>query len=157
MSLVGLWVWSHFEHWAIDLHESYWKHGSYKNDYFKLTFSVFKISAGLRTLTGKDLGRSDKLSFFIIYKFWLNCASVRQVSDLILKSDFFLRSSYDDKKLQIFIYATQLKSSYGASFLSCVAQPINGDGNEICTQAWHPELNLRLWLSVPWSPSMFNE
>ena len=33
-----------------------------------------------------NLGRSGKLSFFIIYKFWQNCASVRQVSDLILKT-----------------------------------------------------------------------
>ena len=34
----------------------------------------------------QNLGRSGKLSFFIIYKFWQNCASVRQVSDLILKN-----------------------------------------------------------------------
>ena len=34
----------------------------------------------------QNLGRSGKLSFFIIYKFWQNCASVRQVSDLILKT-----------------------------------------------------------------------
>ena len=34
----------------------------------------------------QHLGRSGKLSFFIIYKFWQNCASVRQVSDLILKT-----------------------------------------------------------------------
>ena len=31
----------------------------------------------------QHLGRSGKLSFFIIYKFWQNCASVRQVSDPI--------------------------------------------------------------------------
>ena len=50
---------------------------------------VFKISAGPRTLTGKiwvGLARFGKLSFFIIYKFSQNCASVRQVSDLILKT-----------------------------------------------------------------------
>ena len=34
----------------------------------------------------QNLGRSGKLSFFTIYKFWQNCASVRQVSDLILKT-----------------------------------------------------------------------
>ena len=34
----------------------------------------------------QNLGRSGKLSFFILYKFWQNCASVRQVSDLILKT-----------------------------------------------------------------------
>ena len=34
----------------------------------------------------QHLGQSGKLSFFIIYKFWQNCASVRQVSDLILKT-----------------------------------------------------------------------
>ena len=34
----------------------------------------------------QNLGRSGKFSFFIIYKFWQNCASVRQVSDLILKT-----------------------------------------------------------------------
>ena len=34
----------------------------------------------------QNLGRSGKVSFFIIYKFWQNCASVRQVSDHILKS-----------------------------------------------------------------------
>ena len=33
-----------------------------------------------------NLGRPGKLSFFVIYKFWQNCASVRQVSDLILKA-----------------------------------------------------------------------
>ena len=33
----------------------------------------------------QNLGRSSKLSFFIIYKFWQNCASVRQVFDLILE------------------------------------------------------------------------
>ena len=36
----------------------------------------------------QNLGRSGKLSFFIIYKFWQNCASVRQVSDLILKTAY---------------------------------------------------------------------
>ena len=35
----------------------------------------------------QNLGQSGKLSFFIIYKFWQNCASVRQVPDLILKTD----------------------------------------------------------------------
>ena len=34
----------------------------------------------------QNLARSSKLSFFTIYKFWQNCASVRQVSDLILKT-----------------------------------------------------------------------
>ena len=34
----------------------------------------------------QDLGRSTKLSFFIMSKFWQNCASVGQVSDLILKT-----------------------------------------------------------------------
>ena len=33
-----------------------------------------------------NLGLSGKLSF-IIYKFWQNCASVRQVSDLVLKTE----------------------------------------------------------------------
>ena len=51
--------------------------------------TVFKISAGPRTLTGKiwvGPARFGKLSFFIIYKFSQNRASVRQVSDLILKT-----------------------------------------------------------------------
>ena len=34
----------------------------------------------------QNLGRSGKLSFFIIFKFWQNCALVPQVSDLILKT-----------------------------------------------------------------------
>ena len=34
----------------------------------------------------QNFGRSGKLFFFTIYKFWKNCASVRQVSDLILKT-----------------------------------------------------------------------
>ena len=33
-------------------------------------------------------GWSSRLSFFTIYKFWQNCASVRQGSDLILKTDY---------------------------------------------------------------------
>ena len=35
----------------------------------------------------QNLGRSGKLSFFIIYKFWQNCAWVWQVLYLILKTD----------------------------------------------------------------------
>ena len=35
----------------------------------------------------KNLGRSGKLSFFIIYKFWQNCASFRHFLDLIFKTD----------------------------------------------------------------------
>ena len=53
------------------------------------TIPVFKISAGPRTLTAKiwvGPARFGKFSFFIIYKFSQNCASVRQVSDLILKT-----------------------------------------------------------------------
>ena len=42
----------------------------------------------------QNLGRSGKLSFFVIYKFWQNCASVRQVSDLILKTDISTRSQW---------------------------------------------------------------
>ena len=38
----------------------------------------------------QNLGQSSKLSFFIIYKFWQNCALVWQVSDLILKTHIFL-------------------------------------------------------------------
>ena len=34
----------------------------------------------------QNLGRASKLCFFIISKFWQNCASIRQVSDLILKT-----------------------------------------------------------------------
>ena len=34
----------------------------------------------------QNLSQSGKLSFFIIYKFWQSCASVWQVSDLILKT-----------------------------------------------------------------------
>ena len=34
----------------------------------------------------QNLGLSGKLSFLIIYKFWQNCASIQQVSDLILKT-----------------------------------------------------------------------
>ena len=37
----------------------------------------------------QNLGRSGKISFFIIYKLWQKRASVRQVSDLILKTDIF--------------------------------------------------------------------
>ena len=58
-----------------------------------LHIAVFKISAGPRTLTGKiwvGPARFGKLSFFIIYKFSQNCASVRQVSDLILKTDIVM-------------------------------------------------------------------
>ena len=54
-----------------------------------ICITVFKISAGPQTLTGKiwvGPARFGKLSFFIIYKFSQNCASVRQVSDLILKT-----------------------------------------------------------------------
>ena len=36
----------------------------------------------------QNSGRSGKLSFFVIYKFWQNCASVWQVSDLILKTGY---------------------------------------------------------------------
>ena len=35
----------------------------------------------------QNWGRSSKLSFFVIYKFWQNCTAVRQVSYLILKTD----------------------------------------------------------------------
>ena len=35
----------------------------------------------------QNLGRSGKLPFCIIYEFWQNCASVCQVSDLILKTE----------------------------------------------------------------------
>ena len=34
----------------------------------------------------QNLGQSGKLSFFTLCKFWQNCAMVRQVSDLILKT-----------------------------------------------------------------------
>ena len=50
---------------------------------------VFKISAGPRTLTGKIwVGPASfpSLSYINKYKFWQNCALVRQVSDLILKT-----------------------------------------------------------------------
>ena len=52
-----------------------------------LYIAVFKISVGSQTLSSKNLGRSGKLSFFVIYKFWQNYPLVRQVSDLILKTD----------------------------------------------------------------------
>ena len=39
----------------------------------------------------QNLGRSGKLSFFVIYKFWQNCPSVQQVSDLILKTGIILK------------------------------------------------------------------
>ena len=35
---------------------------------------------------GQNLDRSGKLSFFVIYKFWQNCALIQQASDLILKT-----------------------------------------------------------------------
>ena len=38
----------------------------------------------------QNLGLSSKLSFCIDYKFWQNCASVRQVSDLILKTELLV-------------------------------------------------------------------
>ena len=36
----------------------------------------------------QNLGWSGMLSFFIIHKFWQNCASVLQLSDLILKTEY---------------------------------------------------------------------
>ena len=56
---------------------------------FHISNAVFKISAGPRTLTGKIwVGPASfpSLSYINIYKFWQNCALVRQVSDLILKT-----------------------------------------------------------------------
>ena len=38
----------------------------------------------------QNLGLSSKLSFFVNYKFWQNGASVRQVSDLILKTELLV-------------------------------------------------------------------
>ena len=38
----------------------------------------------------QNLGRSGKLSFFVIFKFWQNCASLRQVPYLILKTGFLV-------------------------------------------------------------------
>ena len=52
------------------------------------TFCYVSLQNKCRTVdpNRQNLGRSGKLSFFIIYKFWQNCASVRQVSNLILKT-----------------------------------------------------------------------
>ena len=47
----------------------------------------WKYCRGGEDIVGvKISSHTGKLSFFIIYKFWQNCASVRQVSDLILKT-----------------------------------------------------------------------
>ena len=57
--------------------------------HMQCTKPVFKISAGPWTLTGKIwVGPASfpSLSYINIYKFWQNCAWVRQVSDLILKT-----------------------------------------------------------------------
>ena len=65
--------------------------------------SVFKISAGPQTLTGKIwVGPASfpSLSYINIYKFWQNCASVCQVSDLILKTDTYNVKNYK-KYLQV--------------------------------------------------------
>ena len=50
----------------------------------------------------QNLSRSGKLSFFTIYNFWQNFASVRQVLDLILKTvevcDEWQADSHEIKK-----------------------------------------------------------
>ena len=86
---------------ALDFQNDYWTHITCNSSSYKrqrswstpvtcaLTLAVFKISAGPRTLTGKIwVGPASfpSLSYINIYKFWQNCASVRQVSDLILKT-----------------------------------------------------------------------
>ena len=48
--------------------------------------AVFKNKCQTVDPDRQNLGWSGMLSFFIIYKFWQNCASVRQVSDIILKT-----------------------------------------------------------------------
>ena len=47
---------------------------------------IFSLQNKCRTVNPdrQNLGWSAKLSFFMIYKFWQNCALVRKVSDLIL-------------------------------------------------------------------------
>ena len=50
-------------------------------------YNSLKNKCGTKDPDRQNLGRSGKLSFFNIYKFWQNCASVWQVSDLILKTD----------------------------------------------------------------------
>ena len=65
--------------------------------YSGIQYTVFKISAGPRTLTGKIwVGPASipSLSYINIYKFWQNCASVRQVSDLILKTAVQTKKMY---------------------------------------------------------------
>ena len=51
-------------------------------------YAVFKISAVARTLTVKIWVGPVRFPSFIIYKFCQNCASVWQVSDLILKTAY---------------------------------------------------------------------
>ena len=53
--------------------------------YFNPLKSVFKISAAPQTLTGK-IWVSPASFPSLTYIFWQNCASVRQVSDFILKT-----------------------------------------------------------------------
>ena len=53
----------------------------------------------------QNLDPSGKLSFFIIYKFWQNGASVRQVSDLILKT-VIIKGYYNYKCPKTFLIWT---------------------------------------------------
>ena len=46
----------------------------------------------------QNLRRSGKLSFFVIYKFCQNCAAVRQVSNLILKTAILTKTMRDHNK-----------------------------------------------------------
>ena len=68
----------------------------FKNDYLVVDVKYYLRSTLLSySLQNKcqtadpdqqNLGRSGKLSCFTIYEFWQTCGSVRQISDLILKT-----------------------------------------------------------------------
>ena len=66
-----------------------------------VTDSVFKINDGLRTLTDKIWVGPASFPSFIIYtsKFRQNCASMRQVSDLIMKTVTILVTCHIMKSL----------------------------------------------------------
>ena len=62
--------------------------GNYNNRNRNFSCSTNSLQNKCRTADPdrQNWGRSGRLSSFTIYKFWQNCASVWQVSDLILKT-----------------------------------------------------------------------
>ena len=68
----------------------------------------------------QNLSRSGKLSFFTIYKFWKNCAFVRQVSDLILKTvPANVPEPFNTKASTQALYWLQVKVFWHSNDLGC--------------------------------------